>query len=86
MGFNAILAPNILYLAPESFGAEISQSVTGIEMAAMYVGVLGLPALFGLLTKVLPITAYPVYIAFTFTILVISTCFLRRGLGMRKEE
>lgn len=86
LGFNAILAPNILYLAPESFGAEISQSVTGIEMAAMYVGVLGLPALFGLLTKVLPITAYPVYIAFTFTILVISTCFLRRGLGMRKEE
>lgn len=51
LGFNAILAPNILYLAPESFGAKISQSVTDLEMAAIYVGVLGLSAIFGMLTK-----------------------------------
>lgn len=86
LGFNAVLAPNILYLAPESFGAEISQSVTGIEMAAMYIGVLGLPALFGLLTKVLPITVYPAYVAIVFVILVISTGLLKRGLGVKKEE
>ena len=54
LGCNAVLAPNILYLAPESFGADISQSVTGLEMAAMYVGMLGLPALFGLLTRFFP--------------------------------
>ena len=80
IGFNAILAPNILYLAPESFGAEISQSVTGLEMAAMYVGVLGLPALFGMLTKFLPVSVYPVYAALIFALLLWSTVALKKGL------
>ena len=80
IGFNAILAPNILYLAPESFGAEISQSVTGLEMAAMYVGVLGLPALFGFLTRYLPVSVYPVYAAVIFVLLLISTLWLKKGL------
>lgn len=84
LGFNAILAPNILYLAPKSFGIEISQSVTGIEMAAMYLGVLAFPALFGLLTQILPITAYPIYIAVIFIILVFSTISLKRGLHLKK--
>lgn len=80
IGFNAILAPNILYLAPEDFGVNISQSVTGIEMAAMYVGVLGLPAIFGMLTKVLPISVYPVYAVIIFVVLAFSTIMLKRGL------
>ena len=78
LGFNAILAPNILYLAPESFGVKVSQSVTGLEMAAMYVGVMGLPALFGLLTKVLPVAVYPVYVTAVFALLVWSTISLKR--------
>ena len=80
LGFNAILAPNILYLAPESFGVKVSQSVTGLEMAAMYVGVMGLPALFGLLTKVLPVAVYPVYVTAVFALLVWSTISLKRKL------
>lgn len=80
LGFNAILAPNILYLAPDSFGEEISQSVTGLEMAAMYVGVLELPACFGLLTKIMPISIYPVYVAAVAAVLVWSTLHLRKGL------
>ena len=80
LGFNAILAPNILYLAPESFGAKISQSVTGLEMAAMYVGVMGLPALFGCLTKILPVSVYPIYLAVVFVLLLISTILLKRKL------
>ena len=83
LGFNSILAPNILYLAPLSFGVEISQSVTGIEMAAMYLGVLGLPALFGLLTKILPITVFPLYIAVVFILLVFSTLCLKRALEVK---
>ena len=80
LGFNAILAPNILYLAPESFGVKVSQSVTGLEMAAMYVGVMGLPTLFGLLTKVLPVAVYPVYVTAVFALLVWSTISLKRKL------
>lgn len=80
LGFNAILAPNILYLAPESFGVKVSQSVTGLEMAAMYVGVMGLPALLGLLTKVLPVAVYPVYVTAVFALLVWSTISLKRKL------
>ena len=83
LGFNAILAPNILYLAPESFGAKISQSVTGLEMAAMYVGVLGLPAIFGILTKFLPVSIFPIYTMIIFAILVLSTIFLKIGLNKK---
>lgn len=81
LGFNAILAPNILYLAPENFGAKISQSVTGLEMAAMYVGVMGLPALFGCLTKVLPVSIFPIYAAVVFLILIWSTASLKKKLS-----
>lgn len=84
IGFNAILAPNILYLAPEHFGAEVSQSVTGLEMAAMYVGVLGLPALFGFLTKYLPVSAFPVYGAVIFALLIVATMGLQKGLNKEK--
>jgi len=80
IGFNAILAPNILYLAPEDFGVNISQSVTGVEMAAMYVGVLGLPALFGFMTRYLPISVFPVYVAVIFILLTVSTAFLKKGV------
>lgn len=83
LGFNAVLAPNILYLAPESFGAEISGSVTGLEMASMYVGVLAAPALFGLLTNVFPVAIYPVYIAVIVVVLILSTVLLKKKL---KEE
>lgn len=80
LGFNAILAPNILYLAPESFGVNISQAVTGLEMAIMYVGVLVLPALFGILTKFLPVAIYPFYILFVFVLLLWATISLQIGL------
>lgn len=80
LGFNAILAPNILYLAPESYGAETSQSVTGLEMACMYVGVLVVPALFGLLTNVFSISVYPVYISIIVVFLLVSTVILKRRL------
>lgn len=80
IGFNAILAPNILYLAPEHFGAETSQSVTGLEMAAMYVGVLGLPAFFGFLTRYLPVSVFPIYGTVIFVLLIVSTFGLHKKL------
>ncbi len=86
LGFNCILAPNILYLAPESFGAEISQSVSGLELAAMYSGIMGLPAIFGLLTKFLPVDMYPVYIGIVFAVVAVSTAVLHRDLQRGKEE
>lgn len=85
IGFNAILAPNILYLAPEDFGVKISQSVTGLEMAAMYVGVLGLPALFGILTRFLPVSVFPIYAVVIFALLLISTVFLRKNLSKTRR-
>ena len=75
----AVLAPNILYLAPESFGADISQSVTGLEMAAMYVGMLGLPALFGLLTRFFPVGAFPLYLLLVFLALLWATAHCTEG-------
>lgn len=80
IGFNSILAPNILYLAPDDFGIKISQSVTGLELAAMYVGVLCIPALFGILTKYLPVSIFSVYTSIIFVVLVCATLWLKNGL------
>ena len=65
---------------------KISQSVTGLEMAAMYVGVLGLPALFGLLTRYLPVSIFPIYAAVIFALLLCSTVALRSALRKRPAQ
>ena len=82
-GFNAVLAPNILYLAPQDFGMKISQSVTGLEMASMYVGVLSIPAVFGLLTNYFKVSLFPIYSIIIFAVLICSTLLLKYRLSRK---
>ena len=44
--------PNLLHLTPAHFGAERSAAMTGLEMSSAYVGILALPALFGVLARI----------------------------------
>lgn len=65
------LFPNIIHIAPASFGREISQSTISFIMAFSYVGITLMPPLFGLFAEI-STDIYPFYI-FAMFILFFAT-------------
>lgn len=63
--------PSLIHATPDTFGAEVSQSVIGVQMASAYVGTTFMPPLFGMLSEVLGIGFYPVYIAAFLVLMVV---------------
>ena len=59
---NGSIYPNMVYLTPYCFGREVSQSVMGTLVAVAYIGFMLTPALFGLVSDVLGIGAFPVFL------------------------
>lgn len=58
----APIYPSIIHSTPARFGAENSQSLTGIEMACAYVGSTFGPKIFGMLSDALGLGIYPAYL------------------------
>lgn len=58
----APIFPSLLHATPENFGADISQSVMGIQMACAYLGSLLIPPVFGFIANHISITYYPVFL------------------------
>lgn len=65
--------PGLMHLTPVLFGRSSSQSIIGTQMAAAYIGIMGLPALFGILAQHFGAGLYPYYMAIFFVILAGST-------------
>ncbi|HIY58204.1 MAG TPA: MFS transporter [Candidatus Tetragenococcus pullicola] len=68
----APIYPSIIHATPANFGAENSQAVIGIQMAAAYIGTTFMPPLFGLLARYFSISLYPFYLLF-FTLAMFIT-------------
>lgn len=66
----APIYPSLIHATPDTFGAGVSQSVIGVQMASAYVGTTFMPPLFGMISEVLGIGFYPVYLA-VFLILMV---------------
>lgn len=92
----APVTPNLLYLTPQNFGEELSQSATGIQVAATHCGMLIAPALFGLFTNFInnklesvaafaPTDCYPIFLLFFLGIAVIANVFLVSTLKNQNE-
>ncbi len=58
--------PNLVYLTPRSFGAERAPAIIGAQNAAVYIGIMGLPLLFGLLVQIIGAWLYPVFMVIAF--------------------
>lgn len=56
----APIYPSVIHETPANFGADLSQSVIGVQMAAAYVGTCLVPPLFGLVAQYVNIGLYPV--------------------------
>ena len=70
---NGPLFPNFNYLAPQSFGEEVSTAVISLQMASAYVGILIGPLLCGLLGQALGMFIFPVYVIAAFAVMAVVT-------------
>ena len=77
------LFPNMTHLTPQNFGRDVCQSVIGSQQASSTVGIMLLPALFGLLTQYIGAWLFPWYLGLLFLGLVYDTLKL---IGIMKKE
>ncbi len=74
------LYPNFNYLTPHHFGAAQSQSVMGMQMTFASIGVIGAPALCGVLGQWLGMWIFPVYLLFFFGASLLVILRLRKTI------
>lgn len=77
---NSPLFPNFTYLTPRNFGADISQSVIGSQMAASNTGFLVAPLLCGLLGQFLGMGVFPIYLAALFVCLILGVANIQKTM------
>ena len=69
----APIYPCVIHSTPDHFGAENSQAIIGVQMAAAYVGICLMPPLFGLIANYITVSLMPLYLALI-TVTMIIMC------------
>ena len=77
---NSPMFPNFMYLTPQNFGADISQSVIGTLMAASNTGFLVAPLLCSLLGQALGMGVFPIYLAVLFVFMVLGILKIQKTM------
>ena len=81
VGFgNGPLFPNFNYLAPISFGKEVSQSVISLQMSFAYAGIMIGPLVCGLLGQYIGMVIFPYYLLLFFILLLLFIFLVRKVL------
>lgn len=70
--------PSIIHATPAHFGADKSQAIIGVQMAAAYLGSTLMPPLFGLLAGAVSLRLYPLYLLALTALLALMTERLNR--------
>ena len=78
----APIYPCVIHSTPEHFGAENSQAIIGVQMAAAYIGVCVMPPVFGLMANHISVSLLPVYVG---AITVLMTCLCERLNRLKKH-
>ena len=79
---NGPMFPNFNYLTPQNFGADISQSVMGTQMASSYVGIMLAPAVCGLIGQRMGMVIFPPYLLMFFLVMIAATRKVKRVLNI----
>ena len=74
----APIFPSLLHDTPENFGAEMSQSMMGLQMASAYIGITVMPPLFGLLGQHISMSLMPVYLMVIAIVMIVMVERLNR--------
>ncbi len=75
---NGPLYPNLVYLTPANFGADISQSIMGTQMAATSTGIMLMPIVFGFLVGLFSTDIFPFFVAVLFALMLFLTVSMVR--------
>lgn len=76
----APIYPGLLHETPENFGAELTQSIMGMQMACAYIGAAIMPTLFGVVAGAVGIKLYPVFLLAYTMIIVLAVSRLNRDI------
>ncbi len=74
----APIYPSIIHSTPTNFGAENSQAIIGVQMAAAYTGATFAPPVLGFLTNFVSIGIYPIFLLIFAVLMFIMTELLNR--------
>lgn len=77
--------PSMLHETPKNFGAENSQSVMGIQMAAAYIGGTVVPPLFGFLAAKFTNALFPYYMLGFLVLMAVTMQMLNRRVDAQKK-
>ena len=67
----APIFPCIIHSTPDIFGADKSQAMIGVQMAACYLGIFVMPPLFGFIANSSNVSVYPVYLAAILVLMIV---------------
>lgn len=74
----APIYPSIIHETPANFGRNLSMSMTGVQMAAAYVGTTLLPPFFGLLAQHITMGLFPWYLLTSLILMTVSSEAMHR--------
>lgn len=77
--------PSLIHATPDTFGAGVSQSVIGVQMASAYVGTTFMPPVFGMLADVVGIGCYPIFLAVFLVLMVVMLEGLNNRIGVVED-
>ncbi len=76
---NGSIYPNMIHLTPHNFGADVSQSIMGSQIAFAYIGVMLAPPVVSAVSRLFGMKVYPILLAVLYALMVIALlCFIRR--------
>ena len=67
----APIFPCIIHSTPDIFGADKSQAMIGVQMAACYLGIFAMPPLFGFIANRINVSLYPFYLAAILVLMIV---------------
>lgn len=80
----APIYPCIIHSTPEHFGADKSQAMIGVQMAAAYVGTCLMPPLFGLIAHHISISILPLYLVAILILMIVMHETLLKKCGKKE--
>jgi fucose permease len=73
--------PSLIHATPANFGAENSQAVIGVQMASAYAGATLMPPLFGWLSGIVGLGAFPAFLFGTLAFTVVMVVGMEKAVG-----
>ena len=82
----APIYPCVIHSTPSLFGADKSQAVIGVQMAAAYVGTTLMPPLFGLLANHISFALFPFYLGIILVLMIVMYMNVIKKTGSTVSE